>query len=47
MWKEKAVVAGQAGGIPMQYPEGFEDNLVHGVEACAERIVHLINQRIQ
>ncbi len=42
-WKEKAVVAGQAGGIPMQYPEGFEANLVHSVEACAERIVHLLS----
>jgi trehalose synthase len=41
-WKEKAVVAGQAGGIPMQYPEGFETNLVHNVEACAERIVCLL-----
>ncbi|MDR4467595.1 MAG: glycosyltransferase [Nitrospira sp.] len=26
----------------MQYPEGFEANLVHSVEACAERIVHLL-----
>ena len=42
-WKEKAVVAGQAGGIPMQYPEGYETNLVHNVEACAQRIVHLLH----
>jgi trehalose synthase len=41
-WKEKAVVAGQAGGIPMQYPEGFEANLVQSIESCAERIVHLL-----
>jgi len=41
-WKEKPVVAGHAGGIPMQCPEGFEANLVHTVEACAERIVHLL-----
>jgi trehalose synthase len=41
-WKEKPVVAGRAGGIPMQYPEGFEANLVESVEACAERIVYLL-----
>jgi trehalose synthase len=24
LWKEKPIVAGHAGGIPMQFPEGFE-----------------------
>ena len=41
-WKEKPVVAGHAGGIPMQYPEEFRTNLVQSVEACAERIVYLL-----
>jgi len=43
-WKEKPVVAGKAGGIPMQYPEGFESNLVETVEACAERVIDLLRQ---
>ncbi len=43
-WKEKAVVAGKAGGIPMQCPEGFEANLVESVEACAERVIELLRQ---
>lgn len=43
-WKEKPVVAGKAGGIPMQYPDGFEANLVDTVEACAERVIDLLRQ---
>lgn len=43
-WKEKPVVAGKAGGIPMQYPDGFEANLVETVEACAERVIDLLRQ---
>lgn len=41
-WKEKPVVAGKAGGIPMQFPEGFHQNLVENVEDCAERLIHLL-----
>jgi len=41
-WKDKPVVAGNAGGIPMQFPEGFHQNLVENVEDCAERLVHLL-----
>ncbi|MFQ5827692.1 MAG: glycosyltransferase [Candidatus Methylomirabilia bacterium] len=43
-WKEKPVVAGKAGGIPMQFPHGFERYLVDTVEACAERVVQLLNR---
>jgi trehalose synthase len=42
-WKEKPVVAGRAGGIPMQFPAGFDAYLVDSVEVCAERIVELLN----
>lgn len=42
LWKERPVVAGRAGGIPLQFPEGFESYLVDSVEACAERIVDLL-----
>ena len=41
-WKEKPVVAGNAGGIPMQFPEGFHRYLVENVEDCAERVIHLL-----
>lgn len=41
-WKEKPVVAGNAGGIPMQFPEEYRKNLVGSVEACAERVIHLL-----
>ncbi len=43
LWKEKPVVAGRAGGIPMQFPPGFDHYLVDRVEDCAERIVYLLN----
>lgn len=41
-WKEKPVVAGKAGGIPMQFPEGFQQYLVENVEDCAEQLIHLL-----
>lgn len=43
LWKQKPIVAGKAGGIPMQVPVGFEQYLVENVEDCAERILHLLN----
>jgi hypothetical protein len=42
LWKEKPVVAGRAGGIPMQFPRGFERYLVSNVEDCATQILHLL-----
>lgn len=41
-WKGRPVVAGDAGGIPMQFPPGYERYLVGGVEECAERMVELL-----
>ena len=41
LWKEKPLVAGRAGGISMQFPEGFDEYLVDVVEDCARRITHL------
>ncbi|HEX9756493.1 MAG TPA: glycosyltransferase [Nitrospiria bacterium] len=43
LWKEKPVVAGRAGGIPMQFPEGFNRYLIDNVEDCAKEVVHLLN----
>jgi len=42
LWKEKPVVAGRAGGIPMQFPAGFEPYLVDNIEDCARRVVDLL-----
>ena len=41
--KEKAVVAGAAGGIPMQFPAGYEDYLVESVEECAAKLLFLLD----
>ncbi len=43
-WKEKPVVAGNAGGIPMQFPEGFNRYLINTVEQCAGAIVQLLKR---
>jgi trehalose synthase len=43
LWKEKPVVAGHAGGIPMQFPRGFDSYLINNIEDCAARVVHLLN----
>ncbi len=42
LWKEKPVVAGRAGGIPMQFPKGFERYLIDNVEDCARQIIELL-----
>jgi trehalose synthase len=41
-WKGKPVVAGQAGGIPMQFPAGYENYLVQSVEDCAAKLILLL-----
>jgi trehalose synthase len=43
LWKERPSIAGAVGGIPMQIPEGYHDNLVGTVAACAERIMYLLD----
>ncbi len=43
LWKERPIVAGGVGGIPMQFPAGYEANLVDGVERCAERALSLLD----
>jgi len=42
LWKGKPVVAGRAGGIPMQFPEPYRAFLVETVEGCAERVLELL-----
>lgn len=41
-WKGRPMVCGRAGGIPMQYPPGYEEFLVDSVEECASDMVRLL-----
>jgi trehalose synthase len=45
MWKGTPVVAGRAGGIPLQMPEGIGGLLVDSVEECAEALLRLLGDR--
>ncbi|HWO93432.1 MAG TPA: glycosyltransferase, partial [Dehalococcoidia bacterium] len=42
MWKGTPVVAGRAGGIPLQMADGVGGILVDGVQECADAIVRLL-----
>ena len=42
LWKEKAVVAGNVGGIPFQIQDGENGFLVGSVEECAARTLQLL-----
>jgi len=44
LWKEKPIVAARAGGIPMQFPAGYERYLVTSIEECAARVLELLHQ---
>ena len=47
LWKETMVVAGNAGGIPLQMPGELSNYLVDSVEECAEKIVYLLQNSAQ
>jgi trehalose synthase len=42
LWKGTMVVAGNAGGIPLQMPGELGNYLVDNIEQCAEKIVYLL-----
>jgi len=42
MWKRKAVIAGDVGGIRLQIDDAVTGYLVDSVEACAERVVQVL-----
>jgi len=42
LWKEKPVVGGRAGGIPLQVIDGETGFLVESVEECAEKALYLL-----
>ena len=45
LWKGTPVVAGRAGGIPMQMPEGVGGVLVDSVEECASGVAQTPERR--
>jgi len=45
LWKGTPVVAGKAGGIPLQMADGVGGFLVDGVEECARAVVQLLRNR--
>ena len=45
LWKGTPVVAGRAGGIPLQMPAGTGGMLVQSVEECATAMLGLLNNR--
>lgn len=44
LWKSKAVVAGNVGGIPLQVEDGVSGFLVDSIEECADRIAVLLRE---
>ena len=42
LWKSTPVVAGRAGGIPMQMPDGVGGKLVDSVQECATAMLELL-----
>ncbi|HUB74010.1 MAG TPA: glycosyltransferase [Solirubrobacteraceae bacterium] len=45
LWKRTPVVAGDAGGIPLQMPDGVGGRLVHDTEECAAAMLELLRDR--
>jgi trehalose synthase len=45
LWKGTPVVAGHAGGIPLQVPEGVGGLLVGNTEECAQALLKLLNDQ--
>jgi len=43
LWKGKPVIGGDVGGIPLQVINGETGFLVHDVETCAEKALHLLD----
>ncbi len=46
LWKGTPVVAGRAGGIPLQLQDGVSGYLVDSVEECAQRALELLKDQV-
>lgn len=46
LWKGTPVVAGRAGGIPLQLEEGVSGYLIDSIEECAHRILDLLRDPV-
>jgi trehalose synthase len=44
MWKERAMIVGNVGGLRIQVEDGVSGYLVDSVEECADRILDLVGQ---
>ena len=42
LWKRRPMVAGNAGGIPMQVPPSYHGFLVDSMDDCAEKVTQLL-----
>ncbi len=42
LWKEKPVIGGDVGGIPLQVINGKDGYLVSNVEECGQKLIHLL-----
>jgi trehalose synthase len=47
IWKGTPVVAGNAGGIPLQMQDGVGGFLVESVDECAEKLVYLLRHPVE
>jgi trehalose synthase len=47
MWKRKPVIGGDVGGIPLQVIDGQTGFLVASVEACADRMLYLLENPVE
>jgi len=46
LWKARPVVAGNAGGIPLQMTGNLSPYLVNSIQACAEKVVELLKDPV-
>jgi trehalose synthase len=45
LWKGTPVIAGRAGGIPLQMPDGSGGRLVDSTQECATAMLELLDDR--